>query len=105
MFWREVFQLICELTGETVPLEAKLCLLHIYPVNFVGNARKCKLIDFCLLQAKPVIALKWKDIQRPSFTQWVEEMFCNLAMEKLTYTVRGKIEEFNKMWIHLFYNV
>ena len=63
------------------------------------NTKKRKLIKFCLLQAKCVIALTWKDTQRPDSRQWVKEMSCSLALEKLTYIVRGKVEDFNKIWM------
>ncbi len=43
------------------------------------NASKKKLIDFSLIQAKRVIALVWKNIQRPVLSQWIKEMSDNLA--------------------------
>ncbi len=74
---------VCEMTGENIPLESKLCLLHIYPESMSVNASKKKLIDFSLIQAKRVIALVWKNIQRPVLSQWIKEMSDNLALEKL----------------------
>lgn len=82
IFWREVLELISRLTENVVPVDARLCILHIYPEDIPVNARKRKLINFCLLQAKRVIALKWKEIQRPTSSQWIKEMSCSLAMEK-----------------------
>ena len=87
-----------KLTENVFPVEAKICLLHIYPENFPVTVKKRKLINFCLLQAKRVIALKWKEIQRPTVGQWITEMSSNLALEKLTYMARGKVEDFNKTW-------
>lgn len=97
-FWKEILTLIGQLIGENVPFEPKLCLFHIYPINLVVNSRKRKLIDFSLLQAKRVIALKWKEIQRPSSNQWIKEMSSNLAMEKLTFAIKGKLKEFYNIW-------
>lgn len=28
-FWKEVLGVVCEMTGENIPMEPKLCLLHI----------------------------------------------------------------------------
>lgn len=98
IFWKEVLDLISKLTGKVVPVEAKICLLHIYPENFSVTVKKRKLINFCLLQAKRVIALKWKEMQGPTLGQWITELSSNLALEKLTYMARGKVEDFNKMW-------
>lgn len=99
VFWKKVFDVICELIGEYIPLEAKLCLLHIYPVNVVLNASQCKLIDFSLIQVKRVIAFAWKSTQRPCSSQWIKEMSTNLALEKLTYIIKDKLHVFNKIWI------
>lgn len=94
LFWKEVLELTSKLTDSVVPITAKMCLLHIDPEDFPANTKKRKLINFCLLQAKRVIALTWKDTQRPGSRQWVKEMSCSLALEKLTYIVRGKVEDF-----------
>ena len=98
IFWEEVLNIISKLTENVIPVEVKICLLHIYPENFPLTVKQCKLIIFCLLQAKRVIAFKWKEIQRPTLGQWITELSSNLALEKLTYVARGKLEDFNKMW-------
>lgn len=98
VFWREILELISKLTDSVVPIAAKMCLLHIYPEDFLANTKKHKLINFCLLQAKRVIALTWKDTQRPDSRQWVKKMSCSLALEKLTYIVKGKVEDFYEIW-------
>lgn len=61
-FWKNILVMIVKLTEGKIPCDLKLCLFHIYPVNFVVNTIKRKLIDFSLLQAKRAIALKWKEI-------------------------------------------
>lgn len=97
-FWKSILVMIGKLTEENVPCDPKLCLFHIYPVNFVVSASKRKLIDFSLLQAKRAIALKWKEMQGPSSILWIKEMTNNLAMEKLTYAVKGKLKDFYNIW-------
>ncbi len=54
IYWREVLDLVSELTGVAVPAKAELCLLHIYPEDCLINAKKPKLSNFCLLQANEV---------------------------------------------------
>lgn len=81
------------MTEENVPCDPK-----IWPVNFVVNTNKRKLTDFSLLQAKRAIALKWKEIQGPSSILWIKEMTNNLAMEKLTCAVKGKLKDFYNIW-------
>lgn len=74
-------------------------VLNIYPENFVANVNKRKLINFCLVQVKRVIALKWRDVQSPDSAQWLKEMSSHRALEKSTYTLKGKVAEFNDMWM------
>ncbi len=62
----------------------------VYPESVSLNANIRKLNDFSLLQAKRVIALVRKNIQRPVLSQWTKEMTYNLALEKWTYVTRGK---------------
>lgn len=83
-FWKEVLDMISKLIEKDIPFDAKICLLHVYPENFPVTVKKRKLIHFCLLQAKHVIALKWKEIQGPTLSQWITELSSNLALEKLT---------------------
>ena len=52
----------------------------------------------CLLQAKRLIALSWKNTNRPSIGQWVREMSSSLIMERITFMIRGKGETFNEIW-------
>lgn len=48
------------------------------------------MLIFCLLQAKLTVARHWKNIEIPSFKQWLQELSNCLALEKLTYIVKGK---------------
>lgn len=92
----EVLELVSKMTECIVPASMKMCLLHIYPEGVPVNAQIHKRVDFSLLQAKRVIALKWRDTQRPNCTLWIREMSYNLALEKLTYILSGKIEDWNE---------
>uniref|UniRef100_A0A3B3B502 Reverse transcriptase domain-containing protein n=1 Tax=Oryzias melastigma TaxID=30732 RepID=A0A3B3B502_ORYME len=98
IFWTELLHLISKLTSCVIPLDPKLCVLHMYPKDLKINSKKYKLIDFSLLQAKRVIALNWRNVQRPTTNQWLKEMSNSLALEKLTYIVRDKVADFHEIW-------
>lgn len=95
-FWKEVLMLISKLTETAIPIKVKICLLHIYPECFPVSTKKQRLIHFYLIQAKHVIALKWKDTMQPNISHWIGEMSCNLTLEKRTYLVNGQIEDFTR---------
>ena len=99
IFWKEVISFISRLIDCNLIMDGKLCLLHIFPKSFKGATKERTLISFCLLQAKHAIALTWKATERPKINQWIKQMSSNLALEKLTYITRGKLEDFKDMWL------
>ena len=90
LFWQSVMGTISQMVGKDVPLHAKLCILGIYPENLVVSSKQSVLIDFGLLKARRLIALFWKNTQLPSVKLWLKEIAIYLALERLTYIVRGK---------------
>ena len=62
-FWQSMMGAISQMVGKNVPLQAKLCILGIYPKKLVVNSKQSVLIDFGLLQARRLIALFCKNIQ------------------------------------------
>lgn len=99
IFWKQICALISDLIECKMPLDGKLCILHIFPNSFKCNTKNKKLVNFCLVQAKYVIALKWKDTEKPGVKQWIKLMSSNLALEKLTYIAKGKLEDFKDIWL------
>ena len=97
-YWETVVDKLSEIVGMKVPHQAKLCVLGIYPDNFVVSLNHSTLIDFGLLQARRLIALYWKKMDMPSINLWVKEMSSCIVFEKLTYLVRGKAREFERVW-------
>lgn len=100
-FWKTVVRTLSRITGIQVPCSAKLCILGIYPDNFFFNS-KCKtLINFGLLQARRMVALSWRETEVSSTQSWIREMAMCVTLEKLTYVIRGKAQEFEEVWTPL----
>ena len=62
------------------------------------NKNKATLIDFGLLQARRAIALFWKSVDVPSIKVWMLKMASCVGLERLTYVVRGRAEDFDELW-------
>ena len=58
-YWKTVVEIISSMVGVQVPCQPKLCILGIYPEDFMINSEQSILIDFGLLQARKMIALSW----------------------------------------------
>ena len=52
----------------------------------------------CILQAKRIISLKWKNVDGPRIGRWIKEMASNMTMERITYIVRQKQHVFDDIW-------
>ena len=64
-FWEEVKQCIEEILEINLQLEPKLFLLGIYPAKCNIQKKHRIFLDIGLLLAKRVIAIAWKEVDRP----------------------------------------
>lgn len=98
MFWEEVRLMIEKILAIKLTLEPKLFILGLYPNGHGIQKSEQIFLDLCLLQAKRLIALSWKNISRPRISQWLREMARTLPLEKITYILKNKQEIFKKIW-------
>lgn len=97
-FWGAIKQTVKDIISKDLPLEPSFIILGLYPKH-TGYTKSEKLfIDICLLQAKMLIALHWKNIRRPSIGQWVKQMLATLPLERITYLLKGKKNLFESIW-------
>ena len=97
-FWKEVLGILSQIISEDIPICPQLCILGIFPDNFKVNGKKKSMIIYSLLQAKHTIALFWKNPDRPDIKQWYRELSSCLALEKLTFAIKGKSAIFQEIW-------
>lgn len=100
-FWKRVLRTLSIITGTQIPCLAKLCILGLFPTDFVVSSKNKTLISFGLLQARRMIALSWKETEVSSIQSWIREMMLCVTMEKLTYVMRGRAQEFEEVWAPL----
>ena len=89
---------LSDVFNTTVPENAKLCVLGIYPEDFEQSVRQTKLLDFGLLQARRAISLYWKNMEAPTLGVWMKGLSESLGLERLTYISKGKPKDFGKLW-------
>lgn len=76
----------------------KLCFLNLYPEGCMLNNKEKKLTDLCLVQARRLISLCWKDVKCSTVSHWLKELSACLVLEKLTYTMKKKSATFHEVW-------
>ncbi len=68
-FWGTILNIISQIIGKVIPLDPRLCILHICPLNFNITKHERLLIILCMLEAKRVIACSWKKEESPGMSQ------------------------------------
>lgn len=97
-FQKDVTCMISRMTNMVVPLEPKLCILGIYPNHFAPGRKKAPIIDLSLLQARRAIALRWKDLDGPTYRMWVREVVSCLVRYVSFSSVKEKLNKFTEIW-------
>lgn len=90
--------MIDQILSKKLPLDPKLFILGIYPISPLLQSKEVRFIEMCILQAKRIIALNWKNINEPRIGKWIKEMASNMSMEKITYIVKKKQNMFEDVW-------
>ena len=97
-FWKKVLCILSQINSVDIPICPQPCILGIFPENFKVHKKIESMIIYSLLQAKHTIALCWKNPDKPDIKMWYRELSNCLALEKLTYAIKGKPELFQEMW-------
>ena len=98
LFWKKVIEVASQIIKEEVPLKPKLCLLHIYPEDFTPSNDVQRLLNICFLEAKRCLAKEWKTEASCVLAQWLKGMCFYFALERISYTTKGKLDKFWKIW-------
>ena len=62
------------------------------------NRDEIKLILLMMTAAKKCLLVNWKSNDAPSIKQWWRELLTYCTPERIMYSVRGQLEEFNRIW-------
>lgn len=97
-FWQDIINMIDQILGKKLPMDPRFFLLGIYPTTPQLQSKEARLVDMCILQAKRIISLNWKNVDGPRIGRWIKEMATNMTMEKITYIIRRKQHVFDDIW-------
>ena len=97
-FWEKVIERISDINSTRLPVCPKLFILGLVPTDLRLSITDKKMVYMCSLQAKYCIATSWKAMEAPSVNFWFKTLSNTLAMEKMTYAKRGKLQIFYKVW-------
>lgn len=95
-YWMTIFKTLSEVTG--TPLQPN-AITALFGISLVPLPKlQLDVIAFATLLARRLILLWWKSTLPPSHTMWVKEIFNNLKLEKIWYTLKGSSRKFKEVW-------
>jgi len=56
------------------------------------------MIDICLILARRLVAFYWKNIKGPYIDHWLKELTHCIALERISYSIKGKLKDYHKIW-------
>lgn len=99
--------LISSIISKLIPTTTEICALGLIPVSLSLSGYHTKMIDICLVIARRLVAFYWKNIEGPSIDHWLKDLSHCIALERTTYSIKGKLRDYHKIWdlfIHFLEN-
>lgn len=96
-FWSKIFDTLHKAYNVGADPHPFTALFGIPHTNaFSSKAQHC--MAFCTLLARRLILLNWKHTLPPSYSRWVKEVLFNLKLERLRFSLKGSLRNFEKTW-------
>ena len=89
---------INQILNKKIVLDVEMLLLHVYSKNLKLRTHQIVFMDYCILQAKRMIALNWKKLDPPAIGAWINSLAQCMAMERITYFLKDKLTYFDEIW-------
>lgn len=84
-YWKDIIQILSQVTNMTVPLDPSLILLgddSVLPVNICSKTR---FIQLAVIAANKCTAIIWKSDTPPSKQMWLKELSSYIPSDRITY--------------------
>lgn len=74
-----------------------MCNLGLFPLSLSLPGYHTKMIDIYLVIARCLIVFYWKNIG-PSIDHWLKDLTHYIVLERITYSINGKLKDYHKIW-------
>lgn len=103
-FWNKIHNFLQELFGLQFCFSLELYMLSV-GVETVFDSHVKHMFLILVYLAKKCILLLWSSPQVPSFKMWMSKISILLPLEKLTYDVHRKSDDFWRIWSPLWHYI
>ena len=97
-FWTAVFSFFSKVFKTTLQPDPLLVILGTS--GNIGNLQitQRRLLSYGLLCGKKLVLLHWKKTETPTFKEWLTALTDTLHLERIRYSLSGRLEDFKKIW-------
>lgn len=97
-FWTDIFNIMSEVMGIMIKPDPLLIILGVSEMfKKLSKTQQC-FISYSLIIAKKLILTLWKSVNAPTSKMWLEGITNTLHLERIRYTLRDRIQHFDKTW-------
>ena len=97
-FWTAVFSFFSKVFKTTLQPDPLLVILGTSGnTGNLQNVQRC-LLSYGLLCGKKLVRLHWKKTETPTFKEWLTALTDTLHLERIRYSLSGRVEDFKRMW-------
>ena len=97
-FWIEIFRLFSRILEVEIDPDPVLVILGVSEGLKELRGTQQRLLSYGLITAKKLILLFWKKKEVPTVKMWLSEMTETLHLERIRFSLRDKLGEFEKIW-------
>lgn len=97
LYWEKICVTICRVVNTNVKLSPLQCILGL-PVEDPKIRQYAKLISSLLYSARLTLLQHWLSDTVPTDSNWLDNVFQMLPLERLSYVLQGNINYFFQIW-------
>lgn len=97
-FWNEVFKVLSDVLDQHIDPDPMLIILGHSDYTYSLSSPQQKFLAYCLITAKKLLLLYWKNVNPPTAKLWLEELTSTLHLERTRFILKGNIGQFQKIW-------
>lgn len=97
-FWSSIFKSISDIFLLKLEPSPLVALFGLNLTNVSLSSLQSNALAFCLIIAKRIILLNWKNPSPPNYFHWMYDLLQFIQIEKIRYTIKDKAEDFYSIW-------
>uniref|UniRef100_A0A3P9MG76 Reverse transcriptase zinc-binding domain-containing protein n=1 Tax=Oryzias latipes TaxID=8090 RepID=A0A3P9MG76_ORYLA len=104
-YWSSIHKEVEKVVGQDVPFQSRLFVLGDPSVLSRVSSPLSQWIQTTVMLGRKLLVREWKGPSTPSFTHWQTSLGQLAALERLSYRLLNRMDDFNSKWSHYFEHI